>query len=78
VSEDRREVRLGLTGPSRELGKMVESRLEENRDVVDREKERRETFDKGVSVEAEYAFTKAIGEFCKEAVKEGSFKGGTE
>ncbi len=69
VSKDRRDVRLGLTGPSRELGKMVEARLEENSDVVVSEKERRETFDKGVSVEAEYAF-------CKEAVKEGSFKGG--
>jgi hypothetical protein len=50
--------------------------LEESGDVVDREKERRETFDKGVSVEAEYAFTKAVGDFCREAVKEGSFKGG--
>ncbi len=47
-----REVRLGMTGPSRELGKMVEARLEENGDLVDREKERMETFDKGVSVEA--------------------------
>ncbi len=55
---------------------MVEARLEENRNVVDREKERRETFDKGVSVEAEYAITKAVGEFCKEAVKERNFKGG--
>jgi hypothetical protein len=52
-----REVRLGMTGPSRELGKMVEARLEENGDLVDREKERMETFDKGVSVEAKYAFT---------------------
>jgi hypothetical protein len=76
VREDRREVRLGMVSPFRELRKMVEARLEENGDVVDREKERRETFDKGVSVEAEYAFTKAVGEFCKEAVKEGSFKGG--
>jgi len=76
MREDRKEVRLGMVGPSRELGKMKEARLEETMDVVDREKERRETFDKGVSVEAEYAFTKAVEEFCKEAVKEGSFKGG--
>jgi hypothetical protein len=76
MREDRREVRLGMVGPARELGKMVEAKMEESGDVVDREKEKRETFDKGVSVEAEYAFTKAVGEFCKEAVKEGSYKGG--
>ncbi len=76
MREDRREVRLGMVGPARELGKMVEAKLEESGDVVDREKERRETFDKGVSVEAEYAFTKAVGDFCREAAKEGSFKGG--
>ncbi len=76
MREDRREVRLGMVGPARELGKMVEAKLEESGDVVDREKEKRETLDKGVSVEAEYAFTKAVGEFCREAVKEGSFKGG--
>ncbi len=27
-------------------------------------------------MEAEYALTKAVGDFCREAVKEGSFKGG--
>ncbi len=57
---------------------VVEAKLEESGDVVDREKERRETFDKGVSVEAEYAFTKAVGDFCREAVKEGSFTGGVQ
>jgi hypothetical protein len=51
-------VRLGMVGPARELGKMMEAKLEESGDVVDREKEKRETFDKGVSVEAQYAFTK--------------------
>jgi hypothetical protein len=35
----------------------------------------RESFEEGVSVEAEYAFTKAVGGYCKEAVREGSFKG---
>jgi hypothetical protein len=67
-----------MVGPARELGRMVEAKLEESGDVLDREKERRETFDKGVSVEAEYAFTKAVGDFCREAVKEGSFKGGVQ
>ncbi len=26
-------------------------------------------------MEAEYAFTKAVGEFCRELVREGTFKG---
>jgi hypothetical protein len=76
VREDRREVRLGMVRPARELGKLVEVKLEEGGDMVDREKEKRESFAKGVSVEAEYAFTKAVGEYCREAVKEGSFRGG--
>jgi hypothetical protein len=42
VREDRREVRLGMVGPARELGKMVEAKLEESGDVVDREKEKRD------------------------------------
>jgi len=50
--------------------------LEEGGERVRREKGKRESFDKGVSVEVEYAFTKAIGEFCREAVKEGAFRGG--
>jgi hypothetical protein len=75
VREDRREVRLGMVRPGRELGKLVEVKLEEGGDMVDREKDKRESFEKGVSVEAEYAFTKAVGEYCREAVKEGSFRG---
>ena len=63
MREERREVRLGMVGPARELGKLVEAKLEESGDVVDREKEKRETFDKGVSVEAEYAFTKVYALF---------------
>jgi len=65
-----------MVRPARELGKLVEVKLEEGGDMVDREKDKRESFAKGVSVEAEYAFTKAVGEYCREAVKEGSFRGG--
>ncbi len=52
MREERREVRLRMVGPARELGKLVEAKLEESGAVVDREKDKRETFYKGVSVEA--------------------------
>ncbi len=74
VREDRREVRLGMVRLSRELGKLVEA--EEGGETVRREKGKRESFNKRVSVDVEYAFKKAIGEFCREAVKEGTFRGG--
>jgi hypothetical protein len=35
----------------------------------------RESFENGVSVEGEFAFTMGVAAFCKEAVREGSFKG---
>jgi hypothetical protein len=35
----------------------------------------RETFENGISVEGEFAFVKAVGSYCKEAVREGRFKG---
>jgi hypothetical protein len=38
-------------------------------------KRRRETFEEGISVEAEFAFTQAVGNYCKAAVREGSFRG---
>jgi hypothetical protein len=51
-------------------------------DVVDEmetegndEQTARETFDKGISVEAEFAFTKAVGSFCRESAREGRFRG---
>ena len=41
------------------------------------EQERRSSFFRGVSVEAEYSFTNTVGKFTRQAVKEGSFKGKT-
>jgi hypothetical protein len=42
----------------------------------DGEEERaRESFDNGISVEGEFAFTKAVGNFCREAVREGRYRG---
>jgi hypothetical protein len=33
----------------------------------------RESFDEGISVEGEFAFTQAIGEFCRGAVSGGRY-----
>jgi hypothetical protein len=42
---------------------------------VDEGREGRESFENGVSAEGEFAFTKAVAAYCKEAVREGSFRG---
>jgi hypothetical protein len=39
------------------------------------EQEKRASFDHGISVEGEFAFTQAISKFCRESVREDSFKG---
>ncbi len=33
----------------------------------------RESFERGISVEGDFAFTKAVGNFCKKAGHEGKF-----
>jgi hypothetical protein len=61
---------------AREIEKLMANAEEGmEKDRRDEGKKMRDSFEEGVSVEAEYAFTKAVGEFCKEAVREGSFKG---
>ena len=59
---------------AREIGRMLEEKgiggMEE-----EFEQEKRSSFARGVSVEAEYCFTNAVGRFTKEALKEGSYKG---
>jgi hypothetical protein len=77
IREDRREVVMGVARPARELGRLVEKKVGSEGGIGRNEKEaeRLETFGKGVSIEAEYAFTKAVGEYCKEAVREGTFRG---
>jgi hypothetical protein len=42
---------------------------------MEREKKEREDFGKGISVEGEFAFTRALGDFCRASVKEGTYKG---
>ncbi len=42
----------------------------------DREAQRqRDNFDRGVSIEGEFSFVRAIGNFCRTSVRAGSFKG---
>jgi hypothetical protein len=64
------EVSVRVAKPARELGKLVGGKGGEV------EKAMRETFENGVSVEAEYAFTKSVSEYCREAVREGTYRGG--
>ena len=61
--------------PSREIGKMLRGKGKES-EQEEEEQEKRGSFDKGVSVEAEYTFAKAEGEFTRKAVTEGSYTGG--
>jgi hypothetical protein len=46
--------------------------------ATDRDKEaqrHRDNFDRGVSIEGEFSFVRAVGNFCKKSVRAGSFKG---
>jgi hypothetical protein len=62
---------VGRAMPVRELGRMLAEREGE----TDEGREGRESFENGVSMEGEFAFTKAVAAYCKEAVREGSFRG---
>ena len=71
VRGERKEVELRHLMPSVSIGTMLKEkgRMEEE---DDEEKIRRESFERGVSIEAEFAFVTAIGKFTKAAFKEGS------
>ncbi len=56
--------------PASEIGRMKGSTSER-----DEEKRKRGDFGNGISIEGEFAFTKAVGNFCKVAVSRGRFKG---
>jgi hypothetical protein len=56
--------------PANEIGRMKGSTNER-----DEEKKERDDFGNRISIEGEFAFTKALGEFCKAAVWGGRFKG---
>jgi hypothetical protein len=71
VSGERRELEVRRALPARELGRMAEERGMDGEE----EKGQRESFEHGMSMEAEFAFTRAVGDFCREGVREGSFNG---
>ena len=74
VRGERKEVELRHMMPAVGIGKLLreKGKMEEE---DDEEKTRRESFEKGVSIEGEYAFVAAVGRFTKKAIKEGSFTG---
>jgi hypothetical protein len=65
--------------PAREIKRLMggkgevdhEGEMETERDD---EQKARKTFERGILVEAEFAFTRAVGNFCREAAREGMFK----
>jgi hypothetical protein len=68
---DRVEWELGGALPAREIKRMVST----GKGGSSAEQEKRESFEQGVSVEGEFAFTQAIGKFCRISVGDGTFKG---
>jgi hypothetical protein len=74
---DRRETRFDKAMPAKEIARMSENAKgnEDGQDEMDEEGRERESFEGGVSVEGEFAFTKTLGEFCRGAVGGGRYKG---
>ena len=74
VRGEKKEVMLRSLQPTKEIRKLLESkgRFSEEEEY---EQKRRGSFERGVSVEAEYAFTNAVSKYTREAVKEGSYNG---
>jgi hypothetical protein len=61
--------------PAREIARMNKKGKAEGADVEGEGGRERESFDDGISVEGEFAFTQAIGEFCRGSVSGGWYKG---
>ena len=74
IRGEKKEVMLRSLQPSKEIRKLLESkgRFGEEEEY---EQKRRGSFERGVSVEAEFVFTNAVSKFTREAVKEGSYNG---
>ena len=70
-----RDIEVRRMLPSTGLGRLEE--VDDEMEDCGREEERRvrESFENGVSMEGEFAFGKAVGEFCRQAVREGSYRG---
>ena len=69
VRGEKKEVMLRSLQPAKEIRKLLESkgRFGEEEEY---EQKRRSSFERGVSVEAEFAFTNAVSKYTREAVKE--------
>jgi hypothetical protein len=74
VGGDTEEWRVGELFPAKEISRMTGGKAEG--DKGKEEVTARESFENGVSIEGEFAFTRAIGSYCREAVREGRYKGG--
>jgi hypothetical protein len=70
---ERKESEFERVLPAREIGRM-EGAVPKGEER-ESEKKEREDFGKGISVEGEFAFTRALGDFCRASVKEGTYKG---
>jgi hypothetical protein len=69
IRGDRREIVFKKVLPAKEIGRMTGTSAES-----EEEKKERGEFGNGISIEGEFAFTKAVGDFCKVAVSKCRFK----
>ncbi len=69
-----RESRFEKALPARGIARMNKKEKVEGTDDDEDGGRERESFDEGISVEGEFAFTQAIGEFCRGAVSGGWYK----
>jgi hypothetical protein len=72
---ERRELIFEKAMPARGIARMNKKGKAVGTDVDGEGGRERESFDEGISVEGEFAFTQAIGEFCRGSVSGGRYKG---
>jgi hypothetical protein len=65
---ERKETVFEKAMPARGIARM-NKKGKDGTDLDEEERRERESFDEGISVEGEFAFTQAIGEFCRGAVR---------
>jgi len=75
VRGERREVVVQEARPAKEIFRLVNRGSNKREGEKTEEERKREGFEEGPSMEAEYTFAKAVENFAREAVKEGCFGG---
>jgi len=75
VRGDRREVVVQEALPAREILRLVNHGNSKRAGEPTEEESKRESFEEGPSMEAEYTFVKAVEGYAREAVKEANFAG---